>query len=196
MNYLELTDERLCALAKENDAIAIETLLNRYKNLVTVVARSFFLSDGSIEDLAQEGMIGAYHAIVTYNGAISFKNYAYTCIRSSILTAVKKATRKKHSPLNNYISLSGSDDADADKSFIMLDEGFNPETILIHREAEVELKIIIKETLSDLENKILALFLKGNSYQDIAQKIGKEVKSVDNALQRIRKKLSAVINLQ
>ncbi len=194
MNYLELTDERLCGLAKENDAVAIETLLNRYKNLVTVVARSFFLSDGSIEDLAQEGMIGVYHAIVTYNGSISFKNYAYTCIRTSILTAIKRANRKKHSPLNNYISLSRSDDDDLDKSIFMLDEGFNPETILIHRESEVELKIIIKETLSDLENKILALFLKGYSYADIAQKVGKETKSIDNALQRIRKKLSAVVN--
>lgn len=193
MIYENLADEKLFELVKENEYLATETLLKRYKSIVETVIRSYYLIGGDVEDLRQEGMIGLFRAIVTFNGSSSFKNYAFKCVKNRIFTLIKQSNRDKNKPLNNYVSLSGYDDNDADKTDIILDENFGPEAVFINRENELELRDIIKNNLSEYENTIMNLYLQGYSYVDISVKIGKNSKSIDNALQRIRKKLSSLI---
>ncbi len=190
MDYSAMSDEELlaaCKNGKENEE-ALGVLLMRYKHTVNMVARAYFLSGGDTDDLLQEGMIGVFKAISTYNGKSSFKNYAYKCIKTTILSAVKKSGRLKNKPLYNYISLS-SEEGDDDKNAFLSDDSFDPEEKYINDEAEKELKARIKESLSELEYKILNLYLAGYSYREIAEKTDKSVKSVDNAVQRIRKKI-------
>lgn len=195
MDYSRNTDEELVALAK-TDEEACNVLIGRYLNVVKSVSRSYFLTSGDIDDLIQVGMIGVFKAISTYNGASSFRTYAYKCIKTSIFSAIKQANCKKNLPLNNYISLSGSIDEndDLDKSDIVMDINNNPEKAVMDKEAENELKAIINDVLTELEHKILILYLQGYSYFDIAEKSGKNIKSIDNALQRIRKKILASKN--
>lgn len=192
MNYFNLTDEELVWLAQKNGE-GIEVLMDRYKNKVNSFARSYFLTGGDVDDLIQEGMVGFFKAITTYNGKASFNTHAYTCIKTSILSAVKKSNRLKNIPLNNYVSLSGGADESADKTEIIIDGSFGPEEIFINAENLNELKNIIAKNLSKFENNVLSLYLKGYSYGDIAQKTKKQVKSIDNALQRIRKKLAKAV---
>lgn len=192
MNYFNLTDEELVWLAQKNGE-GIEVLMDRYKNKVNSFARSYFLTGGDVDDLIQEGMVGFFKAITTYNGKASFNTHAYTCIKTSILSAVKKSNRLKNIPLNNYVSLSGGVDESADKTEIIIDGSFGPEEIFINAENLNELKNIIAKNLSKFENNVLSLYLKGYSYGDIAQKTKKQVKSIDNALQRIRKKLAKAV---
>lgn len=192
-NYLTLSDGELAALAKGGDDEALTVLLNRYKNLITAVARSYFLSGGEMDDLVQEGMIGAFKSINTYNGDSSFKTYLYTCVRNAVMTYIKTSNRKKNIPLNNAISLSGYVDGDTDKNDLFLDKNLGPEDVYINKEAESELNESIKAVLSEYENNILQYYLQGFSYSDIGEKTGKDSKSVDNAIQRIRKKLSKII---
>ncbi len=181
------TDEELVALAQKNDAEAIETLIERYKGAVKALTRSFYLSGGDSEDLIQEGMVGIFKAIATYNGKSSFKNYVFACVKNNVLSAVKKDGSNKNLPLRNYISLS--DGGETDKADIVISGGPDPETDYINRESEKELKISIKNMLSDMEYKILTLYLQGFSYSEIGAAIGKTSKSADNAIQRIRKKV-------
>lgn len=192
MDYSLLTDEKLLELCTgENaDEEALGALLMRYKHTVNSVARAYFLSGGDTDDLLQEGMIGVFKAISTYNGKSSFKNYAYKCIKTTILSAVKKSGRLKNRPLYNYVPLTAEEGDDADKNSFLSDDSFDPEERYINDEAEKELKARIKEGLSDLEFKILSLYLAGYSYREIAEKTDKSVKSVDNAVQRIRKKIT------
>ena len=189
MKYNNLTDEELAFLAK-TDEIALERLMEKYKPLINAQARSYFLNSGDASDLVQEGMIGVFKAITSFNGKSSFKTYVYTCIRSNIITAIKKSNRIKHKPLNNYLSLSGYDGDDEDKTLLISDKNFDPEKNYIEKEEEKELKNKIKENLSDFEHEILVLYLQGFSYSDISKKTGKKEKSIDNAIQRIRKKLT------
>ncbi len=189
MRYSKFTDEELAFLAK-TDELALEKLMEKYKPMINAQARSYFLNNGDVDDLVQEGMIGVFKAITSFNGKSSFKTYVYTCIRSSIITAVKKSNRIKHKPLNNYISLSGSEGDDADKNLLLSDKNFDPEKNYIEMESEKELKKAIEESLSTFEHEILILYLQGFSYSDISKKTGKREKSIDNALQRIRKKLT------
>ncbi len=189
MKYSNYTDEELVLLAK-TDEMALERLMERYKPMINAQARSYFLNSGDLDDLVQEGMIGVFKAITSFNGKSSFKTYVFTCVRSSIITAVKKSNRIKHKPLNNYISLSGSEGDDADKSLLISDKNFEPEKNYLEMEAEKELKKTIEETLSSFEHQILVLYLQGFSYADISKKTGKKEKSIDNAIQRIRKKLT------
>lgn len=193
MDFGNFTDEELVELCSGDtrDENALETLLIRYKHTVSSVARSYFLSNGDTDDLVQEGMIGVFKAISTYNGKSSFKNYAYKCIKTSILSAVKKSSRLKNKPLFNYVSLSETAEGnDADKSPFLSDDSFDPEERYINSEAEKELKSRIRSKLSDLEFDILALYLSGYSYREIAERTGKNAKSIDNAIQRIRKKIT------
>ena len=193
MDIGNFTDEELVELCSGDtrDENALETLLIRYKHTVSSVARSYFLSNGDTDDLVQEGMIGVFKAISTYNGKSSFKNYAYKCIKTSILSAVKKSSRLKNKPLFNYVSLSETAEGnDADKSPFLSDDSFDPEERYINSEAEKELKSRIRSKLSDLEFDILALYLSGYSYREIAERTGKNAKSIDNAIQRIRKKIT------
>lgn len=192
MHYEELNDDRLVEMGKSGDSDAIDCLIQRYRQMILAIARSYFLAGGDTEDLIQEGMLGVFRAIITYkSGKSTFKSYAYVCIKTAILSLIKKSTRDKNKPLNGYISLSGYLDNDADKSEIAGAEIFDPEREYINKEAELELKLKINNLLSKYENKILGLYLQGYSYDEIAKKTNKETKSIDNALQRIRKKISS-----
>lgn len=190
------TDEELVALAKENDAEAIEALMERYKGAVKAVTRSLYLSGGDSEDLLQEGMVGIFKAVATYDGkTASFKSYLYACVRNSVLSAVKKDNSNKNLPLRNYISLSGYG-ADSDKTEIVISGGLDPEADYINKEAERELICRLKKILSGMEYRILTLYLQGFSYAEIGAALGKTQKSADNAIQRIRKKVIKTINGQ
>ena len=189
MDYEKLSDEELVALAKEGNEQTMEILIKRCKYIVLGLSRSYFLSGGDTEDIIQEGMIGVFRAVMTFNGRSSFKSYAYLCIKSSIISLIKKSTRQKNKPLNNYISLSDYYDIDMTKTDVFLDEKFQPEQECIDNESVNELKEKISKILSALENKILHYYLQGCSYEEISQLVNKDIKSIDNAIQRIRKKI-------
>ena len=195
MKLKDLEDETLAVMAKaenEESEAALEELLKRYKSAVNSIARGYFLSGGDTDDLLQEGMIGVFKAIASYNGAAAFKPYAYKCIKTGILSAIKKSNRNKNKPLNNFISLSAELGDDADKRELMRGEEIDPEEAYINKEAEKELIAEIKSALSELEYRVLLLYLQGFSYDDIAARTKKNVKSVDNTVQRIRKKIDRI----
>lgn len=181
------SDEVLCALVAQGSARAEEELVSRYARLVRICARPLFLAGGDSEDLIQEGMVGLLHAMRTYDPArqAQFRTYAEVCIRSRLLSAVRAAGRDKHSPLNHYVSL---ETPLFDTAVSM--QGDNPEDMLIDREDRNERLSALKDQLSGFEAKILRLYLGGLSYGEIAQQIGRSAKSVDNAVQRIRRKLA------
>ncbi len=193
MDFKKLTDEELVALSKSNAPNAIDELFERYKRIVLAVARSYFLSGGDTEDLVQEGLVAVFKAINTYNGKASFKSYAYLCIKSRILTVIKSSNTNKNQPLKNYVSLSGVEDGDLDKSKIVMGTSPNPEDKYIDDETVCELKQKISTKLSGYELKILKLYLEGYSQKEISEKVGKKEKSVDNALQRIKRKVLVAI---
>lgn len=193
MNLSELTDEELVSLAQNGNGDAKEIVIERNKNLVKSVAHGFFLIGGDKEDLLIEGMIGVSKAVDTYNGKFGFGTYAYKCIRNNIINAIRNANRSKNTPLNNYISLTGFSDSDTDKTEIIIDTATDPETEYINRESAEELKSKIKQSLSKLESEILSMYLNGDSYHEIGCKLGKNVKSVDNAVQRIRNKVKQIV---
>ena len=182
-----IKDERLVELAQQGDKNSMEELLTRYSGVVRVRARGFFLVGGEIEDLIQEGMIGLYHAINDYkqsvNGA-SFKNFAYLCITRRIIDAVKASARKKNMPLNGYISLVSADE-------MYSPDG--PEEELLRREDKREFMQRMCRVLSDFEFRVTVMYMDGMSCADICESTGKDGKSVDNALQRSKKKLQTLI---
>jgi len=194
--FSELTDEELVKLAQEQDGGAVECLLNRYKNLVRTKAKSFFISGAESDDLIQEGMIGLYKAIRDFNAEknVSFSAFAVICVKRQIITALKSATRLKHIPLNSYISLNSSIyDEDNDRTLLDVledsDTSGNPEEVFFSREARVDMQSEMDKILSKLEQEILALYLGGKTYHEIAEVMRRDVKSVDNALQRIKRKV-------
>lgn len=189
MKYKELSDEFLASLAQQNDADAMETLILRYRYLVTAIAHSYFLVDGDVEDLIQVGQIGVFKAITTYKGKVEFKYYVYKCVKNSVLSAIKKSTTNKNFALNNAIPLAKFVEGDNDKNILLADLKFDPVEKLINTESEEELLNSIKNSLSNYENEILSLYLQGYTYVEIADKLSKKPKSIDNALQRIKKKL-------
>ena len=192
-DYNSLTDENLINLSKtDNNALAF--LIYKYDKLVKSICRPYYLVGGDTEDLIQEGMIGLFNAINTYNGTTLFSTYAYRCVKNSVLTAVNRSNCNKNKPLNNFISLSISDSNDIEKNVLITDFNSNPEENFLKQENEIELLNKIKNNLSSLEEKILYEFLNGYSYQEIADKTNKNVKAIDNAIQRIRKKLKKVLN--
>ena len=195
MEYKKLSDERLAQLAKDGDAEAMETLIVRYRYLVTSIAHSYFLIDGDLEDLIQVGQIGVFKAINTYNGKVEFKFYAYKVVKNAVLSAIKKSNTSKNLPLNNYIPLSGFVDGETDKNILLADENFSPEETYINNETEEELKDRIFSSLSKYESEILTYYLQGYTYVEISSKLNKSIKSIDNALQRIKKKLLDKIGL-
>ena len=188
-NYASFSDEKLAVLAK-TDALALETLIERYKKAVRSTARQYYLAGGDRDDLIQEGTIGLFRAITTFDGVSAFKNYAFTCIKSGIISAVRKSTSDKNKPLLYYVPIYvGEDD---DKNSLIKGEVFDPEEEYINSETAKEFMDKIKAALSGYEYRILTLYLDGYSYADIAKSNGKNVKSVDNAVQRIRKKIANV----
>jgi RNA polymerase sporulation-specific sigma factor len=195
-DYSRLSDEALCELAKEQNAEAMETLIYRYRQLVLSFAHHYYLTDGDIEDLIQVGQIGVFNAITTFNGLVEFKYYVFKCVRNAIFTAVKRSNASKHAPLNTSLSLSGLSENDEEKNPLFADLKFDPVERIVNAESEEELKSIIKNSLSKYENDILAFYLQGYSYVEISEKLKKSPKSIDNALQRIKKKISSKINVK
>ena len=182
--YQEQTDEELIARIRSGEAGVTEYLLEKYKPLVKKQARPMYLMGGEKEDLIQEGMIGLFRAISTYRqGEGSFYGFALLCINRQMYTAVQASARKKHEPLNAYVSLDEEPQMPLEDS---------PETMLLLQEKEGKREDMIARHLSSLEKKVLALYLEGMSYGQIAEQIGRSEKSVDNAIQRLKKKLKKV----
>ena len=189
------TDEELALLAQQGDDAALEYLLNKYKNFVRSKARSYFLIGADHEDIVQEGMIGLYKAIRDFKPEklSSFRAFAELCITRQIITAIKTATRQKHMPLNSYVSLNKPIyDDESDRTLLdVITEGrvANPEDMLISQEDVGLIEDKIGQMLSSLEREVLSAYLDGKSYQEIAQELDRHVKSIDNALQRVKRKL-------
>ena len=193
--YGSMTDEEIVLLCHNGDTSAEEYLLNKYKNFVRSKARSYFLIGADHEDIVQEGMIGLYKAIRDYKQEklSSFRAFAELCITRQIITAIKTATRQKHIPLNSYVSLNKPlYDEESDRTLldiIMEGNAGNPEDMIINQENLGNIHQKINEVLSGLEQEVLSAYLDGKSYQEIAESLGRHVKSIDNALQRVKRKL-------
>lgn len=193
--YENLSDEEIVQLARDNDDFALEFLINKYKNFVRAKSRSYFLIGADREDIIQEGMIGLYKAIRDFrpDKLASFRAFAELCITRQIITAIKTATRQKHIPLNSYVSLNKPIyDEESDRTLLDVISGSkvtDPEELVISREEFVDIENKMVEFLSDLEWRVLMSYLEGKSYQEIADDLGRHVKSVDNALQRVKRKL-------
>lgn len=199
-NLSQLTDEELCRLARGPEGgAALEFLLNRYKNFVRSRARSYFLIGADHEDIVQEGMIGLYKAVRDFRPEklASFRAFAELCVTRQIITAIKTATRQKHIPLNSYISLNKPIfDEESDRTLLdVISEGriTNPEELLIGQEDLSTIESRIGKMLSPLEWEVLLAYLDGRSYQEIAEDLGRHVKSIDNALQRVKRKMEKLL---
>ena len=193
--FASISDEEIVALAQRGDAAALEYILEKYKGLVKARARAYFLIGADREDIIQEGMIGLYKAIRDYNSdkLSGFAAFADLCATRQIVTAIKTATRQKHIPLNTYVSLNKPvfDEESERTLFDIVSERdiSDPEQIIIDEEAYIQMRGKIGKSLSDYEWKVLSAYLQGRSYQEIAHQLQKPVKSIDNALQRIKRKL-------
>jgi RNA polymerase sporulation-specific sigma factor len=202
LEYDNSTDEEIVEAVRNGDSIALEYLINKYKNFVRAKARSYFLIGADREDIVQEGMIGLYKAIRDFKGdkLASFKAFAELCITRQIITAIKTATRQKHIPLNSYVSLDKPIyDEDSDRTLLDVICGTrvsDPEELIINQEEFVGLEDKMSEILSDLERKVLMLYLDGRSYQEIAVDLDRHVKSIDNALQRVKRKLERYLEIR
>ena len=197
MEYAKISDNSLQAMAAAGDRGAEEALSERYMRLVRVCARPLFLAGGSSEDLIQEGMIGLLSAIRQFDAqsGASFHTFAELCIRSRLLSAVKYASRKKHLPLNDGLSLEQLSE-DSGSQLSATPEVFrqDPEDLVLARESKEELYAVLSRCLSKMENRVLEFYLDGLSYREIAARLGKDEKAVDNAVQRIRRKLARNLN--
>lgn len=196
-DYEALSDEELLTLHREGDARAEDALYARYKQIVRSKARTYFLIGADREDIIQEGMIGLHKAVLDYrfDRQVSFRSFAELCITRQIISAIKSATRKKHIPLNTYISFNHSVfDGDNERPLIDVltsTRMTDPEEVLIGRENYAAVADSIEHSLSKLEHSALGLYLYGYSYQQIADALKITTKSVDNAIQRVKKKLEA-----
>lgn len=194
-NHSFIKEEDVVKLARDDDPFALEYLLYKYKNFIKYKTKGYFIMGAEREDLIQEGMIGLYNAIKSYdtNRAISFRSFADLCITRQIITAIKTATRQKHIPLNSYISLNKPIyDEENDRTLqdiIIGDENLDPMNIYLDSEKLKDVEEKINEKLSELELRVFIPYVHGKSYKEIAKETKKTEKSIDNALQRIRKKL-------
>lgn len=200
-NFEALTDEEVVLDAKDNDnEDALVYLINKYRNFVRAKARSYFLIGAEREDIIQEGMIGLYKAIRDFRNdkLSSFRAFAELCVTRQIITAIKTATRQKHIPLNSYVSLNKPIyDEDSDRTLLDVLSGSkisDPEELVISREEFIDIEEKMGEILSDLEWKVLMSYLDGKSYQEIAVELTRHVKSIDNALQRVKRKLERYLD--
>ena len=193
--YGGMCDEEIISAAREGDLSALDFILGKYKPLVKAKSRAYFLVGADNEDIIQEGMIGLYKAVRDFNPDrhASFKAWADLCVNRQIITAIKAATRQKHQPLNNYISLNKpAFDEDSQETFMDNIKGAdfsNPETMFIGREARAGIEQHLEKNLSNFESSVLCLYLDNKTSAEISQITGKTEKSIDNALQRIKKKL-------
>jgi len=200
--YDLLADEEVAIAAQNGDEQAQEYLINKYRNFVRAKARSYFLIGADREDIIQEGMIGLYKAIRDFRGdkLSSFRAFAELCVTRQIITAIKAATRQKHIPLNSYISLNKPIyDEDADRTLldVVTTARINdPEELIISQEEFNDIEDKMAKLLSSLELEVLVFYLEGKSYQEIAEELDRHVKSVDNALQRVKRKLERYLELK
>jgi RNA polymerase sporulation-specific sigma factor len=193
---LQVEDGYLIALAKQGNPVAYDAIVRRYYGFVRLKASSYFLAGGDADDLIQEGLVGLYKAVRDYrtDRESSFRNFAELCITRQIITAVKTATRNKHTPLNQYVSFSSSATASAEGE-PTLDEVIpgspvhDPVNQVISSEELRALVACISTALSELESRVLALYLDGYSYEEVGRRIGCDCKTVDNALQRVKRKV-------
>lgn len=195
ISYEAMKDEEIVELAKNEDTYALEFIIYKYRNFVRAKARTYFLIGADREDIIQEGMIGLYKAIRDFRGdkLSSFRAFAELCITRQIITAIKTATRQKHIPLNSYVSLNRPIyDEESDRTLLDVISGnkvTDPEDLIISREEFGDIEEKMGEILSSLEWKVLMPYLEGKSYQEIAEDLNRHVKSIDNALQRVKRKL-------
>jgi RNA polymerase sporulation-specific sigma factor len=193
---LSETDEVLVERARSGDDRAIETLLQRYRHYARAKARTYFLAGADKEDIVQEGMIGLFKGIRDFrpDKNAAFRAFAELCISRQIITAIKTASRQKHFPLNSYVSLSkpvhAGDGQERSIGETLIQRGVSdPAELVISAEEMAHVRESMGMLLSDLETEVLHLFMDGKSYQEIADRLGRHVKSIDNALQRIKRKL-------
>jgi len=200
--YENMKEEDVVEKAKLGDIGALDYLLTKYKSLVRFKSQSYFLIGADKEDIIQEGMIGLYKAIRDYDGdrLVSFRTFADVCVTRQMITAIKTATRQKHMPLNSYISLNKPMyDEETDRTLLDILSGTkmtDPEELIISDEELYFMENQIVELLSDLEWDVLMCYLDGKSYQEIAEELDRHVKSVDNALQRVKRKLGRYLELK
>ncbi len=197
-NFASFSDEELVVLAQQSDDRALDYLLSKYFVYVRNKSLSYYIVGADRDDIIQEGMIGLFKAVRDFSSerGVSFKTFADVCVTRQIITAVKNASRQKHAPLNFYVSLNKSvsdeDDNSTLSDILGQAKDSNPEEILIKKENADILGSEMNRLLSQFELLVLTLYLQGNSYQDIGKIIGKTPKSVDNALQRIKKKFEKI----
>ena len=198
-DYRTMTDEEIVVLAQNGDSEAMDFTLDRYKNFVKSKARSYFLVGADHEDIVQEGMIGLYKAIRDYRSEkqVVFRSFADICITRQIITAIKTATRQKHIPLNSYISLNRPvHDGESDRTLmevIQQGDNANPESMMISREDFSAMRGKLEKLLTPLEMDALSGYIEGKSYQEICEQSGYHLKAIDNALQRVKKKLAKAL---
>ena len=198
--FEERLDEEVVIEAQGSNVRAQEYLINKYKNFVKAKAKSYFLIGADKEDIYQEGMIGLYKAIRDFKAdrLSSFRAFAEICVTRQIITAIKTATRQKHIPLNTYISLNKPIyDEESDRTLLDVLSGAkitDPEELVISREEVISIQSEIGEVLSELEMEVLMSYLDGKSYQEIACDLDRHAKSIDNALQRVKRKLEKCLS--
>ena len=204
-NYSEFDeklDEEIVLEAKNGNVRAQEYLISKYENFVKAKAKSYFLIGADKEDIYQEGMIGLYKAIRDFkpDKLTSFKAFAELCVTRQIITAIKTATRQKHIPLNTYVSLNKPIyEEESDRTLLDVLAGFritDPEELVISQEQMEHIEGEISKVLSDLELELLTSYLDGKSYQEIACDLDRHAKSIDNALQRVKRKLEKCLHLE
>lgn len=199
IKYNELPDEKLIELLNQGNMQVMDRLLEKYKNMVRRKARAMFLVGGDTDDLIQEGMIGLYKAIRDYdcNRDTSFLTFANLCIDRQIYTAVNNSNRKKHGPLNSYVSIFGTEaDSGIYEEYYVdqhLDENRNPEELFIDRENVRYIEKALEKSLSKFEWEVIKMYIDGDGYQEIARRMDKKPKAIDNALQRIKSKVNGII---
>src|SRR5688500_984488 len=192
---IHVSDEDLVAKARSGHERAVEALLNRYRHYARAKARTYVLAGADREDIVQEGMIGLYKAVRDFDiqKNTAFRAFAELCVTRQIITAIKTATRQKHIPLNSYVSLDKPIyDEDSERTLQDVLTGgcaTDPEELYINREEHEDIEDKMAQILSELERKVLMLYLDGRSYQEIAVDLNRHVKSIDNALQRVKRKL-------
>jgi RNA polymerase sporulation-specific sigma factor len=200
--YSSMVDEEVILEARAGSSKALEYLINKYKSFVRAKARTYFLIGADREDIIQEGMIGLFKAIRDFKGdkLSSFRAFAELCITRQIITAIKTATRQKHIPLNSYVSLNKpifDEESDRTLMDILSEESISdPEELIINREEFRGIESKMGEILSSLEWEVLTSYLNGKSYQEIAEDLDRHVKSIDNALQRVKRKLEKYLEEQ
>jgi RNA polymerase sporulation-specific sigma factor len=191
----EQSDDELAVLAQSGDSLAQQALIDRYRRCVRAKGRGYFLVGGDAEDIQQEALIGLYKAIRDYQveRQASFRAFAELCITRQIITAIKTATRQKHQPLNQYVSISaprpGDDGGERPIEDLLDTNGADPADQVVSNERMASMRCAMAEMLSGLEVDVLRLYVEGRTYQEIGEELGRQVKSIDNALQRIKRKL-------